>query len=209
MAKNKNKRGVNSLRDSDKKFLNMLERVGYVSHSSALELGLTERRIDAYQYCKRKYIEAKPFKNPITGQKEIAYRLTDLGKDLQREKAINEGREADFYRSVSVKHDVGMNRPYMQLKEQEQANWRTESQVRDMIVDRIREIKQEDKERGEELERKMSRGEISPTDGAYTTIDGELVLVESVTGSYREDRIQAKLEAVELLNAQYEQYKAD
>ncbi len=31
----------------------MLERVGYVSHSAALELGLTERRLDAYQYCKR------------------------------------------------------------------------------------------------------------------------------------------------------------
>jgi DNA phosphorothioation-dependent restriction protein DptG len=45
----KNKRGVNSLRDSDKKFLNMLERVGYVSHSAALELGVTERRLDAYQ----------------------------------------------------------------------------------------------------------------------------------------------------------------
>ena len=210
MAKNKNKRGVNSLRSADKKFLDMLERVGYVSHSAAKELGIKDGRLDDYQYCKRQYIEqGKSVRNPITKQMEQTYRLTKLGKELQRERALNEGRQAEFYRSVSAKHDVGLNRPYMAKSEQEQASWKTEDRVRKMLVDRIREIKKEDKDRGEELQRMYNRGEISPTDAAYTNTQGKLVLVESVTSSYRADRIQAKLEAVELLGAEYEQYKAD
>lgn len=199
----KNNRVISKLTTVDQKMLHVLSCVGYATKDELVELsGIKPSKIDKFANQYNKLLEKTTIEDPRTRESITLYYASDKVKPIVREQCPD--KIPCWYRGKEL-HDRGVMKIFKGCNEYEREHWIRESQVRELIRDKIAEEQNEDRRKQLiELERTK---DISPTDGAYytTSDDGEveLVLCESLTDSYKPKDTQAKLRTVKLLNAQY------
>lgn len=199
----RNKRGINKITSKDNNMFYAYSRVGYLHGDDIRSFGISAKRLNDYE-CEG-YTQKVPYVDRDTGAERYAYQLTQKGKELARENDT-EGRISNFYKS-NIDHDIALNKVYFGLSQEERDSWITESQVRECLNEAIERCKDTDEGRYNELKTMQENGLISPTDGGYMR-NGELILIESITRNYTDAQISAKLEASEVLNAEYTQIRA-
>lgn len=180
--------------------LRAFKNVGYLNLTMLKEdLGQADRRIK--NFTRDGYIEKVSYLNKKTKNAEFAYRLTDKGKTL----CTNNVSVNSFYKSSSVNHDLGLANIYFSLEQENRDNWITENEWRDIFKEHIEKLDFTERDRYREM---LENRQISPADGGYIDRTGNLVAVEIITSSYRQNDIQAKEVFAETLNAEYNQYRA-
>lgn len=200
-----NNRKISKLTLVDQKMLHVLSCVGYATKEELVELsGIKPSKIDKFANKYNQLLEKTQIEDPRTKELITLYYAADKVKPLVREQCPE--RIPCWYRGKDL-HDRGVMKIFRACNKYEREHWIRESQVREMIRDRITNEPSADR-RNHLIELERTKA-ISPTDGAYytTSEDGEveLVLCESITDSYKPRDIQAKLRTVKLLNAQYHQ----
>ena len=171
----------------DKDFNRCLSHAGYVRKTQAIEMGMNKSRLNTYKaegYIDRMYVYDK-----LTKMDEECFFLTDKGRNL-----VTDMMGIDsFYRSNGVKHDARLAEEYQKLTLEQQRSWLTEKDLREVFQDRMQELRDQGHGlKAMELERKMKSGLISPGDGAYVGLDGQVMIIEIITGNYGKVEIQAK-----------------
>lgn len=201
----KNNRVISKLTTVDQKMLYTLSCVGYATKEELIELsGIKEGKIDKFANKYNKLLEKTVIEDPRTHEPITLYYAADKVKPIVREQCPD--TIPCWYRG-KAEHDRGVMKIFQSCTEEERANWVRESEIREMLRNKIAE--EQDENRRKQLIELERTKDVSPTDGGYYTIteDGEveLVLCESITDSYKPKDVQAKLRTVKILNAQYKQ----
>lgn len=184
---------VKNLMNRDRLALTSVSKCGYV-RSEQLKTHISQNRIDSY--CKEKLVTKEVFVNN-KNESITAYKLTDKGKDtLEKNFGVK-----DHYKAQSISHDVKISDRYHSITEKEQDSWKTEKELRNEFNDRLAEIKQEDLDRYDEIIDQLRAGEISMPDCAYTSETGIEIIFEVVTNNYTIAELEAKENAVEIINS--------
>ena len=187
---------INKINLRDLKALYGLTRVGYFTKEQMKDnLKITNNRTESM--LKDKLIEEKIYK--YKNQEHIAYKLTDRGFKFLRTNIKGELKESlnlsdkRLYISSSPQHDVYLAEKYLQLDWREQQTWKSEGEMRDQFKEHLESLK----EQGEiakynQLQEMLYLKSISMPDGSYTSIAGDVEVIE-IVGKYTQEMIQAKV----------------
>lgn len=196
ITRRKKKKYVKVITKNDQKMLKALSRVGYMEKEDMKTLGLSERRIKNFE--RDCHIE-KVHSVTREGTAYSSYRLTAKGKRLvTKHMDINA-----FYKSSSMRHDLGLAKVYMSLDDKSRDNWITEGEFREMMYLKLDTY---DDHQRLKLQVDISEGNISPPDGGYYSNEG-IVIIEVVTDSYGHSEIASKELFSSYLGAAYTEYK--
>lgn len=121
-------------------------------------------------------------------EKNTWYRTTKSGRDVFEEKTLVNG-----YISTSYKHDKGLFDVFDKCTEKEQDSWQTERELRINAIEQGISFDYKDKE-------------VSVTDGAYLSEEGEWVYVEITTSNYTQEMKDMKYEFVSRMGGRYEEH---
>ena len=197
------KHHITNIYPRDVNALSALGRCGYVTHEQ-LNTFLRDKRIDGY--CKDGLLERTVYSRPGSReQDQTVYRLSRTGREFCR-KELSMSR---LYSAQNPSHDLSLAERYFALTPSERDTWRTETQSREDIENRIDQLREQgENDRAEQLADQLRTGEISMPDAVYTTSDGVTVAFEVVTNNYGLEEIEAKEEAAEVLGANIEFVKS-
>lgn len=189
------KNSISKIYPRDLKALGALARCGHASHNQLGEY-VRDKRLTTYQ--RAGLVARVSFNRPGDGSKDRAcYRLTAAGREF----CHHELHISGMYQPQSVAHDMGIADRYFSLSQPERDSWRTESQARDMYLQRIVQLRDQGQEElAQSLLDKLQTGEVSPPDAVYTALNGEQVVLEIVTNNYGEAEIEQKVEFAEALD---------
>lgn len=184
---------IKNLYNRDRLALTSISRCGHVKEAQ-LKNFIADKRIS--NYIKDNLITKEVF-NKNNGEQLVAYKLTKQGKQLlEREWGVK-----NHYNAQSVNHDLGISNKYFSLSEKERETWKTETELRQELEEKLQEIKTIDYERYQEINRMLEEKLISTPDGAY--IDKETGIetyFEVITNSYGQTEIEAKERFVETMD---------
>lgn len=177
----------------DEKCLLSISFCGHISHDNAREF-IAEKRISNYI---RDGLVTKEVFSKNNGEQLVGYKLTAEGrKFVEREYGFKEHQIAQ-----SLNHDLGIANIYFSLSQEERDTWKTETQIRNEFEERIEEIRLNDYERYEEINKLIEARQISIIDCSY--IDKETGIenyTEVITNSYGQAEIEAKERFIEIMN---------
>lgn len=187
------KKYIKSFFYRDEKALLAVSRCGHISHNNLKEY-IAEKRISNYQ---RDGLVTKEVFSKNNGEQLVGYKLTAEGrKFVEREYGFKEHQIAQ-----SLSHDLGIAKIYFSLTQEERDSWKTETQIRNEFEERIEEIRINDYDRYEEINKLIEEKQISVVDCSY--VDKETGIenyVEVITNSYGQAEIEAKERFVEIMN---------
>lgn len=193
---------INKLTKKDQNMLRAFRNVGHLSQQQLTEqLGMSQRRIE--NFIRDKHIQTVEVFDKDTKSVVKIYTLTDKGKEFtQQQLNLN-----NFYKSVSVKHDLALAHTYLNATPEKQENWLTEKDWKDRFEEKIAQLKEDGQlETASDLQERFKAREISLPDGGYAQ-GGAVVAVEITTNNYGKAEIQAKIEFSEVMNVQYQSYR--
>lgn len=190
---------IKNLFERDKDMFQMLNKCGNADHNQMKQIGLSERRIK--DMCREKLIEKTYFSETKQSEKNTkAYQLTDKGKNLiEREYGL-----ANHNQSQSVRHNIDVANKYLSLEKEERETVLNERELRDLFLEKLEEIRDQDEQRYKELYEQLEDNRISMPDIAYTSVEGVTMAYETVTDNYGNAEIQAKEEACTVLELNLE-----
>lgn len=174
---------------------------GHCSSSHLKECGLANSRIN--NYVRDGLVERVAYVNK--GKAEYCYKLTKAGREVaERNWALK-----SHYHSQSPKHDLTIANKYFSLEEKVRSSWLTETQARELLVDKIHQLREQG-QIGQAIsyEQMLDKGLLSSPDGIYTNEHGETIAFEVITNNYGEAEIQAKEAFTEVLGVIMELAKA-
>lgn len=202
MARGRKSQYINKLTAKDQNMLRAFRNVGYMREDQIKQkLGMSDRRIQ--NFCRDGHLERVTVFDKHTKSLVQVYCLTEKGKEFVHQQ-IN---LSNFYRSVSINHDLALAHRYLEATPEQQQNWITEKDWKDRFDQEVARLKaQGDFERADELTNMWENKLISLSDGGY--IEGEsVVMVEIVTNNYGQAELKSKTEFSQVMNAEYQSYK--
>lgn len=183
----------------DRNFFTAIHSTGLITKDYYKNIGVTESRVNTYNKCK--YIEKVSDTNGKYG-----WKLTKEGKEFA-EKTWSLSKN-ESYPHQSYNHDVKLQEEYFKT-DHDKYEWKTESQVRDMFRDKISEIREQDYDRAEHIQKMWDEKLISMPDACIIEREtGVEIYIEVITNSYGEQELQSKERMVEIMNAQYKPIRA-
>lgn len=187
---------IKNLYSRDEDVFRAFQKCGNLDKTQLNRLDLTDTRIK--NYCREGYLKKEPF--DIKGQKEngIGYRLTDIGKQIGRDKF---GLD-NYAQSQSVRHNLDVANKYLSLTEKERETALNERELRQVVQQRINAI--EDLKERDRYQEMLDNGRLSMPDITYTTEEGTTICYDTITNNYGETEIQAKEETCTFLKAEME-----
>lgn len=178
-----------------------LSKCGHVNSTQLKECGLADSRIK--NYVRDGLVEQVAYVNK--GKAEYCYKLTKAGRELAERNWALKGH----YHSQSPKHDLTIASKYFSLEEKAKSTWMTETQARELLVDKIHQLREQGHPgQANQYEQMLDKGLISSPDAIYTNQHGETIAYEAITNNYGEAEIQAKEAFTEVLGANIEFTKA-
>ena len=184
---------IKNLYNRDRLALTSISKCGHVRESE-LKNFIADKRIN--NYVKDNLVTREVF-NKNNGEQLVAYKLTKEGKKLlEREWGVT-----NHYNAQSINHDLGISNKYFSLSEDKRETWKTETELRQELEEKLQEIKTIDYERYQEINRMLEEKLISTPDGAY--IDKETGIetyFEVITNSYGQTEIEAKERFIEIMD---------
>ena len=193
------RKSINRLMPRDKNALTAMSKCGYCTKDH-LKNYVTDRRIGSY--LKTGLITKETI---VSNQnvKTTGYKLTSDGKKLlEKQYGIT-----NHYKAQSVYHDTKLADRYFSLTEKERESWRTETELRQELYNKLEEMREQDANRYYEKLEELREGQISIPDCAYTTEQGVEVIYEVVTTNYGAEELEAKSQAVEILKEENTVYE--
>ena len=190
----------------DKELHSMLARTGIATREQA-EVFMGTRRLESH--IREEYLEEVKLVIKDRGKEEeiTLYKLTDLGKEMAREKC---GVES-FYGSSSPRHDIALANEYIKLYERDPEltrSWITESNVRDMLQLKVDELREQGRNyQASRLEEGIQQGKFSAFDGGYVDSNGEIQAIEVVSRHYKEETLEAKVRTMRVLGIKESNYQ--
>lgn len=177
----------------DEKALMSISRCGHVSHNNLKEF-IAEKRI--LNYIRDELVTKEVF-SKNNGEQLVGYKLTAEGRKIvEREYGFKDHQIAQ-----SLNHDLGIANVYFSLSQEERDTWKTETQIRNEFEERVEEIRLNDYERYEEINKLIEERQISIIDCSY--IDKETGIenyTEVITNSYGQAEIESKERFIEIMN---------
>lgn len=189
----------------DKELHSMLARTGVATREQA-EVFMGTRRIESH--VKEGYLEEVKLIIKDRGREEeiTLYKLTDLGREMAREKC---GIES-FYGSSSPRHDIALADKYIELYKRDPEltrSWITESNVRDMLQAKVDELREQGRNyQADKLEQGIQQGRFSAFDGGYIE-NGEIHPIEIVSRHYKEETLEMKVRTIRVLGIKESNYQ--
>ncbi|MDI6220631.1 hypothetical protein KLJ98_15290 [Clostridioides difficile] len=177
----------------DEKALLSVSRCGHISHDNLKEY-VAEKRILNYE---RDGLITKEAFSKNNGEQLVGYKLTAEGrKFVEREYKFKEHQIAQ-----SLNHDLGIANIYFSLTQEERDTWKTETQIRQDFEERLEEIRLNDYERYEEINKLIEERQISIVDCSYVDRETQIENYnEIITNSYGQAEIEAKEKFIEIMN---------
>jgi len=176
-----------NLKLSDKIFINALRCGGYATKDQILHY-ITGNRLR--NYCNEKIISKNWF--VINNKPQSVYCFTENGKAWVRNN-IPELSDRKFYSSTGINHDLKLFEHIQgytdKLSYEEQLNFRTESENRDLFKELCKEMEQ-----GQYYLEQLQQHNISVPDFSY-----ENEYVEAITNNYTDLVIQSKFDSMSVL----------
>lgn len=175
----------------DKETLLILSKCGKASQEQLTSNvnNLKEKRL--YNLCREGILEKEYISTSKYEKDIVCYKLTNLGKDLAKEKFQID----NFYKSNGNSHDLILAQKYLSLTETERATWKTETELQADFRHKLDVLRGHDEmEKYEDLLNRYESREISICDATYVSDSGEIVVYEAVTSSYGKQELQAKIE---------------
>lgn len=174
-----------------------LVKVGHVSHDHLRSCGLAERRIQNLvkdgQLAKVVY-EQK-------GKIKECYKLTKLGRETARH-LWNLDRA---YHVQSPHHDMALANKYFSLPEHLREGWMSESQVRNLFLEKLNELHEQGNETEANIYEKMlEKGRISMPDAVYRDERGREIGFEVLTKNYGQTERESKEAFIKIMEYRYE-----
>lgn len=197
------KHHITTIYPRDVNALSALGRCGYVTHDQ-LNTFLRDKRIDGY--CKDGLVERTVYSRPGNReQDQTVYCLTRTGREFCR----RELSMSHLYSAQNPSHDLALAERYFTLTPSERDTWRTETQSREDIENRICQLREQGEScQAEQLSERLRTGELSMPDAVYTASDGAAVAFEVITSNYGQAELEAKEGAAEVLGASIEFVKS-
>lgn len=189
----------------DKQLHSMLARTGVATREQA-EVFMGTRRLESH--IKEGFLEEVKLiiKDREKEQEITLYKLTDLGKEMAREKC---GIES-FYGSSSPRHDIALADKYIELYKRDPEltrSWITESNVRDMLQAKVDELREQGRNyQADKLEQGIQQGRFSAFDGGYIE-NGEIHPIEIVSRHYKEETLEMKVRTIRVLGIKESNYE--
>lgn len=181
----------------DKLAFTALSKVGHVTTAQLKQCGLADSRIK--NYIRDGLIEKIAFKQgKTTGE---AYKLTKVGRELAESKWALRGH----YHAQSPKHDLALANKYFSLSEQQRDSFMSETQVRDLFMEKLQIMRDQGQEElSKRYEDMLTKGLISMPDAIYINEQGVEVSYEVITNNYGIEELQAKEAFVQIMGTGYE-----
>lgn len=184
---------IKNFYNRDRLALISISKCGHVKEAQ-LKNYIADKRIS--NYVKDNLITKEVF-NKNNGEQLVAYKLTKDGKKLlERQWGVK-----SHYNAQSINHDLGISNKYFSLSEDKRETWKTETELRQELEEKLQEIKIIDYDIYEEINKMLEEKLISTPDGAYVDKEtGIETYFEVITNSYGQEEIQAKERFVEIMN---------
>lgn len=196
----KSKGGLKQVFARDKEFFSNISNTGIVTPANYKNAGVSSSRIKAY--AKAGLIEKTPKENGGA----FGYKLTSDGKDFM-EKTWGIER-SDNYCFQSLKHDGKLEQEYYKIDKNEY-EWKNESQAREMLREKIEELREQDPQRADRYEEMLQNKEISTPDAVIVHRETQrMIAIEIITDSYGRQEMQAKETFCEIMNIEYRPVRA-
>lgn len=175
---------ADSLKMSDKQFINALRCGGYATKEQCLHY-ISSNRLKNYTL--EKVLDKCSV--VIDGKSQTVYRFSDSGKEWVREN-ISDLTDRKFYISTGVEHDIKLMEKIQEytdkLPYEEQLKFRTESENRDLFKELCAKMEQ-----GQYYLEQLQQHNISMPDFSYET-----EFVEIITINYNGEVISEKSESM-------------
>lgn len=183
---------IKNLYNRDRLALTSISKCGHVREYE-LKNFIADKRIN--NYVKDNLVTREVF-NKNNGEQLVAYKLTKEGKKLlEREWGVK-----NHYNAQSINHDLGISNKYFSLTEEQRETWRTETELRQELEEKLQEMKISNYARYEEINKMLEEKLISTPDCSYEIETGIEEIFEVITNSYSELDIQCKLNFIEIMN---------
>jgi len=195
------KKHITTLYPRDRQALTALSRTGYIDDNQ-LHQFWRDKRIKSY--LKDGLLAKDRVSSPGHREKaRICYKLTTAGRELCRKEL---GME-NMYRAQSPVHDLALADRYFTLTKEEQASWRTETEVKNQLEEHLHQMRQDPIEAlwANRIQQDWEQGKLSMPDAVYTNAEGIEVAFEVVTNHYGRAEIEAKQTVANLLDLKYEE----
>lgn len=172
-------------------------RTGHVSHEHLRSCGLVDSRIK--NLIRDGHIEKISYRQG--NQIKECYKLTKLG----RETASRNWGLSQAYHAQSPAHDLAIAEKYFSLPIEIRDHWKTESQIRDLFIEKLNDMRNQGHEDEAKLYEDMfAKGLISVPDATYLSESGQTIAFEVITNSYGQEELRSKEALVEIMSYQYE-----
>lgn len=195
------KKHITTLYPRDRQALTALSRTGYIDHNQ-LHQFWRDKRISSYM--KDGLLQKDRVSKPGHREEDrVCYKLTTAGRELCRKEL---GME-NMYRAQSPVHDLALADRYFTLTQEEQASWRTETEVRNQLEEHLNDMRQDHVEAllANQIREEWEQGKLSMPDAVYTNAEGIEVAFEVVTNHYGKAEIEAKQTVATILELKYEE----
>lgn len=137
------------------------------------------------------------------GTRQEVYRITEYGK-IWIGKHIANLSDRKFYTSTGTEHDLKIMDKILTLSKEERLTMRCEAEIRDSFKAMLNQLLEDRNcDRYNKLYTALQEHTISMPDLAY----GEKEYYETITNSYGQAEIQAKIEAVALIGGNLQMEK--
>jgi len=179
-----------------KKMLKAFRACGYITKDMLKEkLAMADHRI--VNFMRDSHIEKIMFLDKNTNKAVETFRLTKSGKYFtEKQLGLN-----NFYKSVSIGHDLEVAKIYMNCSESERETWKTETDLRDQYNEMIDDMRENHYEEYDRLQEFLQENSISSIDGSYISDETNMEMsAEVITDSYGREEIEAKVSFCHIMN---------
>lgn len=189
---------IDKFMNRDRLAFNAVSKCGHVTHDQ-LKSYIADSRIR--NYVRDGLMEKVPHR--IVGEEKngTCYKFTKEGKAV----AEKQFGIRNNYHAQSANHDMGIANKYFSLDEHSRDNSKTETELREMLIEKFQELRDQGQEETAKMyEDMLNQGLISVPDFAYENEDGVETCFEVITNSYGEAELQAKEVYVQIMQMKYE-----
>lgn len=203
---------LNSLKGKDIKMFRALANCGYISKTDYHNYINPSRN---YEEKLKTYIDNNIIKSVWNNKtQEYYYKFAgDKAKDYVRDLDIRKGNPINYFQNpTSIKHDKDIAEKYFSVTDKERDTWKNETELRNMFLDYIEELKfsgdteqekLENYNRAYEILEEYKNRNISTPDGYYVSETQIETVFEVVTDNYKEPEIVAKQEFCTIMKLEY------
>lgn len=188
---------IDKFMNRDRIAFNAISKCGHVSHNQ-LKNFLADSRIK--NYVRDGLVQKVPYKLQ-GGKNGECYKFSKEGRAV----AEKQFGIRNHYHAQSASHDLAIANKYFGCSEENRDNFRTETDLRELLMDKFQELRDQGQEETAKMyEDMLNQGLISVPDCYYVNEDGVETCFEVITNTYGEAELQAKEVYVQIMQMEYE-----